>query len=588
MGGLGGALVYLRVTSLRNAVISRFERLKQPKYLIGAVVGVAYFYFLIGRRISAPRPRGATGFPQTFPAEQLPAVAALGALLLMMFVALNWLWPRNRAALAFSEAEIAFLFPAPISRRTLIHYRWINTQLRILFTSLLLALFSSPWTFLLGNGVVRGVGWWLILSTLDLHAVGSSFAITRLLDRGITSLRRSVLTFALAALAIAVTLAAAWRGLRAPTPEDFAGPVAVARYLGSLLTRGPLSWLLLPATWVVRPLLAPDARALLAALGPALAVYAVHYAWVLRAEVSFEEASIARAERRAARRSLALRGGGVRIGGTERKARRAPFRLSATPWPEAAFLWKNLLASASFFTPRAALIAAAVIVVAATSTTRLELDVLRNSVSVIALTLAGYTLVFGPVLARLDLRLDLPNTDMLKTYPLRGWRIVLGEVLAPVALVTVLLWLMLLTAALTFHAPRAEALGPALRIGAALGIGLIAPFLCAIEALVLNAAVVLFPAWVPLGADRGSGIDVIGQRIFFVFGLFLAMAGSLLPAGVGAAAIFFGSLWIVGAPIAAALATLAALAVLGVEIGLAIAFIGRRFESFDLSAELRP
>ena len=247
-----------------------------------------------------------------------------------------------------------------------------------------------------------------------------------------------------------------------------------------------------------------------------------------------------------------------------------------------------MLASASFFTPRAALIAAAVIVVAATSTTRLELDALRNSVSVIALTLAGYTLVFGPVLARLDLRLDLPNTDMLKTYPLRGWRIVLGEVLAPVALVTVLLWLMLLTAALTFHAPRAEALGPALRIGAALGIGLIAPFLCAIEVLVLNAAVVLFPAWVPLGADRGSGIDVIGQRIFFVFGLFLAMAGSLLPAGVGAAAIFFGSLWIVGAPIAAALATLAALAVLCVEIGLAIAFIGRRFESFDLSAELRP
>ena len=103
MGGVVGALVYLRVTSLRNAVISRFERLKQPKYLIGAVVGVAYFYFLIGRRMSAPRPRGATGFPQTFPAEQLPAVAALGALLLMMFVALNWLWPRNRAAVAFSE-----------------------------------------------------------------------------------------------------------------------------------------------------------------------------------------------------------------------------------------------------------------------------------------------------------------------------------------------------------------------------------------------------------------------------------------------------------------------------------------------------
>jgi len=35
------ALLYLRVTSFRNWVISRARRLRQPKYLIGAVVGCA-------------------------------------------------------------------------------------------------------------------------------------------------------------------------------------------------------------------------------------------------------------------------------------------------------------------------------------------------------------------------------------------------------------------------------------------------------------------------------------------------------------------------------------------------------------------
>jgi hypothetical protein len=586
-GSAIGALAYLRVTSLRNALVSRFRRLKQPKYLIGAVVGVAYFYLLIVRRIAAPRPLGAGGLPQTFPIEQLPTVAALGALVLTVLVALYWLWPRTRAALTFSEAEIAFLFPAPIRRKTLIHYRWVNTQLRILFTSLLLALFSSPWTFLLGGAGVRIVGWWLILSTLDLHAVGSSFAITRLLDRGVTSLRRRLVTFAFVALVLGPVLVAAWRGMRAPNPEETVGPVAIARYLGSLVTTGPLSWLLKPATWVVRPLLAADARAFVAALGPALLVYALHYVWVLRSEVSFEEASIAKAEKRAARRSAAVREGTWRVGQSELKAQRAPFDLSAVRRPEAAFLWKNLLSSASYLQPRVALIVAAVIVVGCISITRADLEVLRNIVAVFAMFGAVYTLLFGPLVARQDLRLDLPNVDVLKTYPLRGWQIVLGEVLAPVAIVTVLLWLTLLAAALTFRPPQAawtaRGLAPTV-----IAIALILPLLCAVQVLVMNAAVVLFPAWVPLGPVRGAGIDVFGQRIFFLAGLFLTTIAALLPAAIAAAALFLVSVYVVGALVAGGLAVLAALAVLLVELGLAIAWLGKRFESFDVSAEFKP
>ena len=113
------------------------------------------------------------------------------------------------------------------------------------------------------------------------------------------------------------------------------------------------------------------------------------------------------------------------------------------------------------------------------------------------------------------------------------------------------------------------------------------PFVCAILVLVMNAAVLFFPAWVPQGGAR-TGIDVMGQRIFFVAGVFLAMAAALLPAALVAAVVFFVTLWIIGPIVAAGLAVIAVLVILCTEITVAIYWLGRRFDSFDLSAELKP
>ena len=581
------ALFYLRAMSLKNAVISRFTRLKQPKYLIGAVVGVAYLYSFVFRRMGGNRTADINALTDSFPLERLPVVAHLSALALMIFVALYWLWPRERAALAFSEAEIALLFPAPIRRKTLIHYRWINTQLRILFTSLILTLVSGGWSFLLGDAWIRLIGWWLLLSTLDLHGVGSSFTITRLLDRGVTSRRRSLLTILGAGIVVGAACLWTWRSARVPLPTDFAGPAAVIDYVGSLLSTDALAWLLLPARWVVEPLLATDSRSFLLALGPALLVYAAHYVWVLRSEVAFEEASIAKAQKRAARIS-AMRAGNWRFGNAERKARSAPFALSKVARPELAFLWKNLLSSAAYLRPRTALIAAALIVVGSSVAASADFDVPRNIVAVMAMACAAYTLVFGPLIARQDLRHDLPNADILKTYPLRGWQVVLGEWLTPVAIVTVLLWLLVLTAALNFNADEVPWLGTGVRFAVAVGAALLAPLLCALMVLLLNAAAVLFPAWVQMGAGRPGGIDVLGQRIVFVGGLFFVLALALLPALFVAAIAFLVVQWLVGFLLAAAAAVIIVLAILGAEIAIGTLWLGKRFESFDLSAELRP
>src|SRR5437867_5126852 len=126
---------------------------------------------------------------------------SVGALILFGIVLLAWFVPRKRAALIFTEAEVAFLFPAPVSHRGLIHYKLLRSQLAILFTTLFLTLASGRLAAG-GNAWIRIAGWWLILSTLNLHFLGSSFARTLLLERGISNWqRRSVALALVAALA---------------------------------------------------------------------------------------------------------------------------------------------------------------------------------------------------------------------------------------------------------------------------------------------------------------------------------------------------------------------------------------------------
>ena len=43
------ALIYLFSRSFWNSIVVRVKRLRQPKYLIGAIIGGAYFYFYFYR-----------------------------------------------------------------------------------------------------------------------------------------------------------------------------------------------------------------------------------------------------------------------------------------------------------------------------------------------------------------------------------------------------------------------------------------------------------------------------------------------------------------------------------------------------------
>jgi len=207
-----------------------------------------------------------------------------------------------------------------------------------------------------------------------------------------------------------------------------------------------------------------------------------------------------------------------------------------------------------------------------------------------ALMLAAYVLLIGPQFARQDLRSDLPQADLLKTYPLPGWQIVLGELLTPAIILTGVLWLALLFAAVAFQpvGRGAEWLTPGLRLAGGAGLALATPFVVLLQLLVPNAAALVFPGWFQLSRMRGGGPEVIGQRMIYFFAQVVAMTAALAPALLAGGAVILMFHWITGVPAALALAALAAAAVLAAELWFGVQWLGRRFEKLDLAADLRP
>jgi ABC-2 type transport system permease protein len=62
----------------------------------------------------------------------------------------------------------------------------------------------------------------------------------------------------------------------------------------------------------------------------------------------------------------------------------------------------------------------------------------------------------------------------------------------------------------------------------------------------------------------------------------------MLPAAIGAALLYFTTRWLMGALPAAVVALVAMLAILIGEVWIGVQWLGRRFERFDVSSELRP
>jgi ABC-2 type transport system permease protein len=561
------ALLYLRLTTLRNMLLGQLRRLRQPKYFLGAIAAAAYLWFFIFRRSGKP---GQAGPGQVFDAMMTPgSIEGIAAVVITMFILLIWVLPSDDPGLAFSEAEVAFLFPAPLARRDFIHYKLLDGLLASLFGAMFFTLIAGGWNTSV-FGALRKLGaWWSLNANLTLHQTAAALTIAHLSRLGVRAALRRVLIFT-TVLALLVAL------------------VVVAVKSGA----ASLDWLLWPARLAVRPFTASQPGEYLLALCPAAGLVALHYFWIHRMETPFEEASIVLAQKRGETIARMRAGRGVRLGGQAR-AKSGPFRLGDRLPVEAAFLWKNLMAAPAYLNRKVWL--AAVVIVGSVLTwlqhrPDFEGPKIAAVFAFVALILLAYLLIFGPQLARNDLRGDLVHADMLKAYPLPGWRIVLGSLLAPAVILTAIAWLFLLAAGLGLRPPAGKLLWltPQLRVVACFAAAVVMPALFAVQLLVPNAATLIFPAWSLSSRNMAGGMDVMGQRLIFFGGQLLCLLLALLPAVLLGGGTIFLTSWLIGPPAALALAVVPVIGTLVLEVWFGVWFLGPRFERLDISAELRP
>jgi hypothetical protein len=189
------AFAYLAGRSTVNRLSHQLRRLRSPRYLIAIALGLLYLYAIVEQQHAA---RG----DEATPAAWVELAAALGALGAVIWA---WLIGSERRALAFSPAEVTFLFAGPVTRRSLVAYKLLRSQLAVFVSVVLWTVLlaherfgSSPW--------LRALSLWVLITTLSLHRLGASFVRNAFREYGTTALRRRILPAAAATVGTVIVI----------------------------------------------------------------------------------------------------------------------------------------------------------------------------------------------------------------------------------------------------------------------------------------------------------------------------------------------------------------------------------------------
>jgi hypothetical protein len=569
-----GASLYIIVCSARNRLRTRLARMREPRYVLGAIAGAAYLYFSVFARLwgsqqGARRRRGAARGPMLALSSMRSAAPAVLGVGLLAVSALSWLVPVDSGLLDFSEAETALLFPAPVSRRALLVYRMMRSQVGLLFGAIILGL-ATPSI----GGFARlriGVAMWLLLFIGKVYFTGVTLVrVGRTATSGSVRRRAWLPIGAIAAAVVIVgtALARAFAGGPVSGVED-----ALIR-LSAATSSGLPAVVLWPFTAVTRPFAAEWPGPYLRSLASAVAVLIATVAWVLKSDESVQDAAAHVAHKRAAvkrRQASSLR------------ARATGLPLALTGRPEIAFAWKAALQTMRVVDRRSlARLAAVVVSLSAVAVSTNAARGIAVMLGTFAVAGVGFAIVMAPQALRIDMRQDLQHLELLKTWPVTASAIVRGEMLWPGALVTVVAWA-LLGLALFLSAGVFARTSLELRVVVAASVAALAPALIFAQLAIHNGIALMFPAWVPLGNQRARGLDAMGQRLILLGGTMLVLLVMVLPGGVAGAIVLF-----VFRPLVAigalAPAAVACAAVIGVEVLLITEVLGPVYERLDITA----
>jgi len=565
-----GAALFLISRGVKNRVVRWFMRLRQPRYLAGAALAGLYLWSFLfrhpGRVSVGSMPRGAYN----------GIFAAIITLFATLLILVPWALPNEAPGFVFSEAEIQFLFPAPITRRQLLTYKVLQSQIALLFTAAVMSFFAFRGSSYLGM--------WIVLSVLNVYMMFVSFARARLKLAGIGWPAR--LTAFFIALTTLMAIGAWQFRSSAGVIVDAMMKNKVAVYasaVSAIMRQPPLGPILVVPRLIAEIAYSPSITTMLGDGAILIGAAILLFLATVHLDVSFEDASIVASQRALVRRG---RMRGMRMGSNMAAVRHLPppFRLAERGRPEVAVFWKNLIAAmrvSSF--PLIALILPVAFLAAA--------SIFRGHGSAAAslgyaglITTAGLALL-GPQMVRADLRIDLLRLDVVKTFPLTAEALLAAEMAAPLAIISALALLMLGVsfALMRFgNAPASFITSPEFAVCALL---FIVP-ISAIQLLIQNGAMIVLPAW-SMGPDGNRGLTALGQRMLVLLGTLLTLVIALLPA----AAVFAGSLFAVTkllgrTPAMILIAALPAAAVLVGEIAIAHRFLAAQFEEIDIANDV--
>jgi hypothetical protein len=562
-----GAALYLVSRSLKNWLLVRLRKLTSPRYVIALLLGGAYLWFFLGLRHLPSQ--SATG------GETAGRVAAL---LLLLAVIRWWLFGADRTALAFSPAEIQFLFPAPVTRRQLILFKLLRAQLLLLVNVLV-------WTLLIrrsGSGfsaVLHALSLWVLFSTLLLHRLGAALVRSGAGER----VRSRPRAFGAAALGIVIVFIAALLGIQL-SGADLSLPG------GSSLELLRRAWegldspagraLLYPFRMLLAPVMATTLSTWAAAMVPAGAILGIHLIWVVLADRAFEEAALESSQRRAELLERWRREGRPVIPQDGRVRLSLP--LSASGHPVPALVWKNL--SKTLREDRPSMLFSAVVLLVVGAAIGAVGNGREGAATILFALGASWVVLlvfFGPQWIRNDLRADLTRLSVLRTFPISGAALMTGEVISSALVLS--LYQLLLLAVTAIGALGATRLGitPGHVVRGLAVATFVVPALNVVAMGIQNAGALLFPSWVRADT-RPGGVEALGQHLISgTLCLLLLVLAALPPAVLGyVIALVIYPLWGSAGLIPA---TLLAVAALILEAFLLLDWLGGRFDSLDLS-----
>ncbi|MDQ6831455.1 MAG: putative ABC exporter domain-containing protein, partial [Gemmatimonadota bacterium] len=396
------AFWYLTERSIRNRIVHQVKSLKRPRYAVAMLFGFLYIwsvYLRPGAR--ADRPQFSVG----------DDAAIIAATLIAIMIAAWWVFGGDRTALAFSPAEVQFLFPAPVTRGDLIRFKLLRAQPQVLLSVLI-------WVVLFKRGgpsplpmLMRVIAFWVVFSTLHMHRLGASLVRANAAQHGRAGVKRAFIAYAIVWSAMAAligTIVVALPRLQiALSNGDFIPTVAA-------VVRQPVPGAILaPVRWLIAPLFAHDTASWLSTIWPALLLAVLHYFWVVRTHAAFEDAAVEASARRA-ERLAAMRG--RRMGApldtgskaAAKASRERPARIwipiSPTGHPAVAILWKNIVSIAREVrrSTLLLLIVGTLAIYLALSKAQEGSDLRPGSYLLIGM--AGFLAVVGPMWIRNDLR----------------------------------------------------------------------------------------------------------------------------------------------------------------------------------------